>query len=38
VPVSSARAGGGAMLFCDGHQGIVTDPSVVRALVRILRE
>jgi pimeloyl-ACP methyl ester carboxylesterase len=38
VPVNSARAGGGAMLFCDGHQGIVTDPSVVRALVRILRE
>ena len=38
VPVRSARAGGEAMLFCDGHQGIVTDPNVVRALVRNLRE
>ncbi len=38
VPVSSASAGGEATLFCDGHQGIVTDPNVVRTLVRILRE
>ena len=38
VPVSSAAAGGDALLFCDGHQGIATDPNVVRALLRALRE
>lgn len=38
VPVSSARAGGGAILFCDGHQGIAADPSVHRAVIRTLRE
>lgn len=38
VPISSARATSDAMLFCDGHQGIVGDPNVYRALIRILRE
>jgi pimeloyl-ACP methyl ester carboxylesterase len=38
VPVSSATAGGDAFLFCDGHQGIATDPNVHRAFVRLLRE
>ena len=37
VPVSSAVAGTDASLFCDGHQGIATDPNVHRALVRTLR-
>jgi hypothetical protein len=37
VPVSSALAGGDGLLFCDGHQGIATDPNVHRALVRLLR-
>jgi hypothetical protein len=36
VPVSSATAGAEASLFCDGHQGIATDPSVHRALIRAL--
>lgn len=38
VPVSSARARGAAMLFCDGHQGIAADPSVHRAMIRALRD
>ena len=38
VPVSSAKAAGPAMLFCDGHQGIAGDPSVHRAIIRALRE
>jgi pimeloyl-ACP methyl ester carboxylesterase len=38
VPVSSARAGGDALLFCDGHQGIAADPNVHRAIIRTLRE
>ena len=38
VPVSSAKANGEAMLFCDGHQGIAADPSVHRAIIRALRE
>lgn len=38
VPVSSALAGGDALLFCDGHQGIASDPNVHRALIRLLRE
>lgn len=37
VPVSSARADGEALLFCDGHQGIATDPNVHRTLIRLLR-
>ncbi len=37
VPVSSATAGREALLFCDGHQGIASDPNVHRALIRILR-
>ncbi len=36
VPISSTEAGGDALLFCDGHQGIATDPNVHRALIRIL--
>jgi hypothetical protein len=38
VPVSSARNGAAAELFCDGHQGIATDPNAVRSIVRALRE
>ncbi|MFL6246073.1 MAG: lipase/acyltransferase domain-containing protein [Thermoanaerobaculia bacterium] len=37
VPISSATAGRDALLFCDGHQGIASDPNVHRALIRILR-
>jgi hypothetical protein len=37
VPVSSSAPNGGAELFCDGHQGIATDPNVHRALIRVLR-
>ncbi len=38
VPVSSARPGGEALLFCDGHQGMATDPNVHRTLIRLLRD
>jgi len=38
APVSSAKAGGEAMLFCSGHQGLAADPSVHRAMIRALRE
>jgi pimeloyl-ACP methyl ester carboxylesterase len=38
VPVSSATAGGDALIVCDGHQGIAQDPTVQRAIIRILRE
>ena len=38
VPISSARAGEDAQLFCDGHQGIASDPSVHRAVLRALRD
>ena len=38
VPISSARAGGPAELFCDGHQGIAADPNVQHTLIRTLRE
>lgn len=38
VPVSSAKAAGQALLFCDGHQGLAADPSVHRAIIRALRE
>lgn len=38
VPISSARAGADALLFCDGHQGIATDPDVVHTVIRTLRE
>jgi pimeloyl-ACP methyl ester carboxylesterase len=37
IPLSSASALARPAIFCDGHQGIATDPSVHRALVRILR-
>lgn len=37
VPVSSATPDGRAALFCDGHQGIATDPNVHRTLIRQLR-
>jgi pimeloyl-ACP methyl ester carboxylesterase len=37
VPISSATGGGEALLFCDGHQGIASDPNVHRALIRLLR-
>jgi hypothetical protein len=38
VPVSSAAAEAGPLLFCDGHQGLATDPNVHRAVIRTLRE
>lgn len=38
VPVSSTAATATPQLFCDGHQGLAADPSVHRAIVRILRE
>lgn len=38
VPVSSATNGAAAELFCDGHQGIATDPNTIRSIVRTLRE
>jgi pimeloyl-ACP methyl ester carboxylesterase len=38
VPLTSARGRNDAMLFCDGHQGIATDPNVQHAIIRILRE
>ena len=38
VPISSARAGEDAQLFCDGHQGIAADPNVQHTLIRTLRE
>ncbi len=37
VPVSSVTFGAAATLFCDGHQGIASDPNVHRAILRILR-
>lgn len=37
VPISSARAGGAATLFCDGHQGIAADPNVQHTIIRTLR-
>lgn len=36
VPISSAAADGNVLLFCDGHQGMATDPNVHRALIRIV--
>jgi hypothetical protein len=39
VPIGSATADGGdALVVCDGHQGIAVDPTVQRAVIRILRE
>jgi len=38
VPIGSATAGGEALIVCDGHQGIAQDPTVQRAIIRILRE
>ena len=38
VPISSANPGSDAMIVCDGHQGIATDPSVHRAIIRTLRQ
>lgn len=35
---SATFAPGNVQLYCDGHQGIATDPNVHRAIVRILRE
>lgn len=36
VPVSSSSSTGDTLLFCAGHRGIVNDPNVQRALIRIL--
>jgi pimeloyl-ACP methyl ester carboxylesterase len=38
VPITSARAGGDAAIFCDGHQGIAADPDVQHVLIRTLRD
>jgi hypothetical protein len=38
IPLSSAAALVPPQVVCDGHQGIAADPSVHRALLRILRE
>jgi hypothetical protein len=39
IPISSATGGrAGALVVCDGHQGIAQDPTVQRAILRILRE
>jgi pimeloyl-ACP methyl ester carboxylesterase len=38
IPLSSAASMTRPELFCDGHQGLAADPSVHRAIVRILRE
>ena len=38
VPITSARAGAEAMLFCDGHQGIAADPNVQHTVIRTLRD
>lgn len=38
VPISSARPAGEALIFCDGHQGIASDPNVLHALIRTLRD
>lgn len=37
VPVSSVSGANNPQLFCDGHQGIATDPNVHRAIIRALR-
>ena len=37
VSVTSARAAGEPILFCDGHQGLASDPSVHQTLIRLLR-
>jgi pimeloyl-ACP methyl ester carboxylesterase len=38
VPISSARGGNDAILFCDGHQGIASDPNVLHAVIELLRD
>ena len=38
VPISSADGDAGAMIVCDGHQGIATDPTVHRFILRTLRQ
>ncbi|MFP5246366.1 MAG: lipase/acyltransferase domain-containing protein [Thermoanaerobaculia bacterium] len=38
IPLSSAAALVRPQIVCDGHQGIAADPTVHRALLRILRE
>lgn len=38
VPIDSATAGGPAFVVCDGHQGIASDPTVHRTIIRTLRE
>ena len=37
VTVTSARAAGEPILFCDGHQGLASDPNVHQTLIRLLR-
>lgn len=38
VPISSAAVAGNPVIVCDGHQGIASDPSVHRTIIRTLRE
>lgn len=38
IPLTSAAALARPEIFCDGHQGIASDPNVHRALIRILRD
>ena len=38
IPLSSAAALIRPQIICDGHQGIAADPSVHRAVLRIIRE
>ena len=38
VPITSAEPENNAMIVCDGHQGIATDPTVHRAIIRTLRQ
>lgn len=38
VPLSSAASAARPQLFCDGHQGLAADPSVHRAILRVLRD
>ena len=37
VTVRSASAAGEPILFCDGHQGLASDPNVHQTLIRLLR-
>ena len=38
VSVRSASTAGEPILFCDGHQGLASDPNVHQTLIRLLRD